>query len=69
VRDVTYIDMKHAQRIADQISAKVLIEGDRAVFKIGNSALGSTLTHEIGGEPWLSAHAVETITGIKPTVA
>ena len=64
---MAYIDMKHAQRVADQIGAKVTLDGDRALFKIGTSVLGSTLTEAIGGEPWLSAHAVEVITGVRPT--
>lgn len=61
-----YIDMKHAQRIADQIGAKVMMDGDRALFKIGSGVLGSTLAETIGGEHWLSAHAVEVITGVRP---
>lgn len=59
-----YIDLSHAQRVADQIGAKVTVDGERVAFKIGNTSLGSTLWHEIGGERWIAADAVSLITGI-----
>lgn len=61
----SYVTKEHADRAAEQIGARTIVDGDRLVFKVCNANLGSTLIERIDDQIFVSRHAVEGIIGIK----